>query len=170
MNSALSSFLQSEINSIAGSALKTIDVSVGIDNTTDASGTMHTDYSFKFSKRFFDNRLKIQIGGRVSTGSTYAEGQKNSFFDNVSMEYRLNKDATQYIKLFYTQNSYDWLDGYTSEYGAGFIWRRKLSNFWDIFRFWKKEPQPTMRQPQPTMRPSAAPRDSMAVDTVKVKK
>ena len=170
MNSALSSFLQSEINSIAGSALKTIDVSVGIDNTTDASGTMHTDYSFKFSKRFFDNRLKIQIGGRVSTGSTYAEGQKNSFFDNVSMEYRLNKDATQYIKLFYTQNSYDWLDGYTSEYGAGFIWRRKLSNFWDIFRFWKKEPQPTMRQPQPTMRPSTAPRDSMAVDTVKVKK
>jgi hypothetical protein len=86
------------------------------------------------------------------------------------MEYRLNKDATQYIKLFYTQNSYDWLDGYTSEYGAGFIWRRKLSNFLDIFRFWKKEPQPTMRQPQPTMRPSAAPRDSMAVDTVKVKK
>ena len=170
MNSALSSFLQSEINSIAGSALKTIDVSVGIDNTTDASGTMHTDYSFKFSKRFFDNRLKIQIGGRVSTGSTYAEGQKNSFFDNVSMEYRLNKDATQYIKLFYTQNSYDWLDGYTSEYGAGFIWRRKLSNFLDIFRFWKKEPQPTMRQPQPTMRPSATPRDSMAVDTVKVKK
>jgi hypothetical protein len=170
MNSALSSFLQSEINSIAGSALKTIDVSVGIDNTTDASGTMHTDYSFKFSKRFFDNRLKIQIGGRVSTGSTYAEGQKNSFFDNVSMEYRLNKDATQYIKLFYTQNSYDWLDGYTSEYGAGFIWRRKLSNFLDIFRFWKKEPQPTMRQPQPTMRTSAAPRDSMAVDTVKVKK
>ena len=170
MNSALSSFLQSEINSIAGSALKTIDVSVGIDNTTDASGTMHTDYSFKFSKRFFDNRLKIQIGGRVSTGSTYAEGQKNSFFDNVSMEYRLNKDATQYIKLFYTQNSYDWLDGYTSEYGAGFIWRRKLSNFWDIFRFWKKEPQPTMRQPQPAMRPSATPRDSMAVDTVKVKK
>ena len=106
----------------------------------------------------------------MSTGSKYAEGQKNTFFDNLSMEYRLNKDATQYIKLFYTQNSYDWLDGYTSEYGAGFIWRRKLSNFWDIFRFWKKEPQPTMRQPQPTMRPSATPRDSMAVDTVKVKK
>lgn len=146
MNSALSSFLQSEINNIAGSALKTLDLSVGIDNTTDATGSMHTDYSFKFAKRFFDNRLKVQIGGKVSSGSSDNYGYKQSFFDNVSMEYRLNQDATQYIKLFYKQNSYDWLDGYTNEFGAGFIWRRKFSNFWDIFQPWKKEPQPTMRR------------------------
>jgi len=126
MNSALSSFLQSEINSIAGNALKTLDLSVGVDNSTDATGNMHTDYSFKFSKRFFDNRLKVQIGGKVSSGSSDLPGQKQSFFDNVLMEYRLNQDATQYIKLFYTQNVYDWLDGYTSEYGGGFMWRRKL--------------------------------------------
>ena len=143
MNSALSSFLQSEINHIAGSALKTLDLSVGIDNTTDATGTMHTDYSFKFAKRFLDNRLKVQIGGKVSTGSAI-EGQTNSFFDNVMMEYRLNQDATQFIKVFYKQNAFDWLDGYTNEFGAGFIWRRKMSNFWDIFRPWKKEPQRTM--------------------------
>ena len=70
MNSALSSFLQSEINNITGSALKTLDLSVGLDNTTDASGNMHTDYSFKFSKRLFDNRLKIQLGGKVSSGTS----------------------------------------------------------------------------------------------------
>ena len=171
MNSALSSFLQSEINNIAGSALKTLDLSVGIDNSTDATGYMHTDYSFKFSKRFFNNRLKVQIGGKVSTGSSDIPGQKNSFFDNVSMEYRLNQDATQYVKLFYIQNSYDWLDGYTSEYGGGFIWRRKLSKFWDIFRPWKKEPVPTRRlQPQSTMRPSTMPRDSVKTDTIQVQK
>jgi len=144
MNSALSSFLQSEINNIAGSALKTLDLSVGVDNTTDATGSMHTDYSFKFAKRFLDNRLKVQIGGKVSSGSYDIQGYKQSFFDNVSMEYRLNQDATQYIKVFYKQNSYDWLDGYTNEFGAGFIWRRKFSNFWDIFQPWKKEPQPSM--------------------------
>ena len=60
------------------------------------------------------------------------------------MEYRLNQDATQFIKVFYKQNAFDWLDGYTNEFGAGFIWRRKMSNFWDIFRPWKKEPQRTM--------------------------
>ena len=164
MNSALSSFLQSEINNIAGSALKTLDLSVGIDNSTDASGTMHTDYSFKFAKRFMDNRLKIELGGKVSSGET-AEGQTNSFFDNVTMEYRLNQNATQNVKLFYQQNVYDWLEGYTNMFGAGFVWRRKLDNFWDIFRFSDKKQQPAMTRPQepPTMK-----RDSVATDTTKV--
>ena len=168
MNAALSSFLQSEINNITGSALKTLDLSLGIDNTTDASGTTHTDYSFKFAKRFFDNRLRIEIGGLVSSGSNAALGQKQSFFDNVTMEYRLNQNATQNLKVFYKQNVYDWLEGYTSEYGVGFVWRRKLDNFWDIFRFWHQEPQPTMMRPQsipPTMQ-----RDSVKTDSLKVNK
>ena len=163
MNSALSSFLQSEINSIAGSALKTLDLSVGVDNSTDARGNTHTDYSFKFAKRFLDNRLKVQIGGKVSTGENDFAGQKQSFFDNITMEYRLNQDATQYVKLFYTQNVYDWLDGYTSEYGGGFIWRRKLDNFWDIFRFWKKE-QPLMLRPMQPQKPAL--RDTIQTDSL----
>lgn len=163
MNSALSSFLQSEINSIAGSALKTLDLSVGVDNSTDARGNTHTDYSFKFAKRFLDNRLKVQIGGKVSTGENDFAGQKQSFFDNVTMEYRLNQDATKYVKLFYTQNVYDWLDGYTSEYGGGFIWRRKLDNFWDIFRFWKKE-QPLMLRPMQPQKPAL--RDTIQTDSL----
>lgn len=167
MNSALSSFLQSEINNIAGSALKSLDLSIGIDNTTDASGAMHTDYSFKFAKRFLNNRLRVEIGGKVSSGSNvYAGGQSNSFFDNVSMEYRLNQNATQNVKVFFQQNVYDWLEGYTSMYGVGFVWRRKLDNFWDIFRFWKKEQQPMpMRPMQP--RPLAIQRDSIRTDSIK---
>jgi hypothetical protein len=165
MNAALSSFLQSEINNITGSALKTLDVSIGIDNTTDASGTMHTDYSFKFAKRFLNNRLKIEIGGLVSSGDNTAMGQKQSFFDNVSMEYRLNQNATQNLKMFYKQNVYDWLEGYNSEYGVGFVWRRKLDNFLDIFRFWRKEQQPIPFRPRT---PTEAPRDSIEVKNEKV--
>ena len=166
MNSALSSFLQSEINSIAGSALKTLDLSVGIDNSTDASGNMHTDYSFKFAKRFLNNRLKVEIGGKVSSGNSDLSGQNKSFFDNVTMEYRLNQNATKNIKLFYQQNVYDWLEGYTSMYGAGFVWRRRLDNFWDIIRFWKKEQQPQMQRPRTTTLPSMQ-RDSTKTDSIR---
>ena len=166
MNSALSSFLQSEINNIAGSALKTIDLSVGIDNTTNASGAIQTDYSFKFAKRFFDNRLKIELGGIVSSGANM-QGQKQSFFDNVTMEYRLNQSGTMNAKLFYQQNVYDWLDGYTNMYGGGFVWRRKLSNFWDIFRFWKKEQQPMIPRTQQPLQPGLqTQRDSIKVDSL----
>ncbi len=133
MNAALSSFLQSEINNITAGALKTVDLQLGLDNTTDASGQTRTDYSFRFAKRFWNNRLNVQIGGKVSSGAEL-EGQQQSFFDNVSMEYRLSPTSNQYVKLFYKQNVYDWLEGYTGEYGAGFIWKRKLDKLTDIFR------------------------------------
>ncbi len=133
MNSALSSFLQSEINNITSGALKTVNLQVGLDNSTDATGQTHTDYSFSFAKRFWNNRLNVQIGGKVSTGNE-VEGQNQSFFNNVSMEYRLSATGNQYVKLFYNQNVYDWIDGYTGEYGGGYIWRRKLNSLLDIFR------------------------------------
>ena len=134
MNSALNSFLQSQINGIAGNALRTLDLSFGLDNTTDATGNVRTDYSFKFAKRFWNNRLKIIVGGKLSTGSDVAN-QNETFFNNVQFEYRLNEASTQYLNVFYNRDSYDWLEGNIGEYGGGFIWRRKLQNFKDIFRF-----------------------------------
>jgi hypothetical protein len=155
MNSALSAFLQNEINNIAGSALKTIDISIGVESSVNSSGKEKQDFSFQFSKRLLNNRLKIQIGGLLATGGNTDIGQKQSFFDNVSMEYRLNQEGTQNLKLFYKQNVYDWLEGYTSEYGGGFIWRRKLDRFWDIFRL-KNNVQATnsriMREPRDTIK------------------
>ena len=132
MNTALSSFLSSEISSLTGNALRTMDLSFGMDNSTDATGNTSTDYSFKFAKRFLNNRLKVAVGGKVTTGAEMPQRNK-SFFDNVSLEYRLDDTANKYLSLFYENNSYDWLDGYTQKYGGGFIWRRKLQRFWDIF-------------------------------------
>ena len=138
MNNALSSFLQNEISNITGNALRTIDLSVGLDNTTDATGRTSTNYSFKFAKRFWNNRLKIAVGGKVTTGAE-VPNQDHSFFDNVIFEYRLDDSANKYVTLFYENNVYDWLDGYTQEYGVGFIWRRSLQHIKDIF---KKEEKP----------------------------
>jgi hypothetical protein len=151
MNSALSSFLQNEINNITGHALRTLDLSVGVDNATDAKGNMHTDYSFKFAKRFWNNRVKVTVGGKVSTGSNIPQGNR-SFFDNVSLEYRLDNTANKYVTVFYNNNVYDWLDGYTQQYGGSFIWRRTLQTLGDIFNF---------KSDKPVMPP--APRDSVTV-------
>lgn len=151
MNSALSSYLQTEINNIAGSAMRTmgLDVGMSIDNTMMASGGMHTDYNFRFSKRLWNNRLRVIIGGRVSTGEEVMANRDDTFFDNVELEYRLNQNASQYLRLFYKNNTYDWLEGLIGVYGVGFTWRRKLAHFKDIFRFKSdKEALPTIRPVQ----------------------
>jgi len=135
MNSALSTFLQSEINNITGNALKTLDFTVGLDNTTDATGAMHTDYSFNFAKRFWNNRLTVNVGGKVSTGNETTVTNNNNFLDNVILEYRLSQSSNQYVKLFYKKSTFDYYEGDIGQYGGGFIWKRKLQNFKDIFKF-----------------------------------
>ena len=159
MNSALSSFLNSEINNITGNALRTIDLSFGVDQSLDGTGQTHTDYSFKFAKRFLNNRLKIAVGGKVSSGAELQQRNK-SFFDNVSLEYRLDDTANKYLTLFFQNNSYDWLDGYTQKYGGGFIWRRRIQRFTDIFRFKDPAPQRLMR-PQSLQRSQQTATDSL---------
>ena len=136
MNSALAGFLQTQVNSITGRALSSmgLDISANMESAADANGSLHTDYTFKFSKRLWDNRLRIIMGGRVSTGSEFSE-RNGAFFDNLSLEYRLNKKETKYLKIYYEREAYDWLEGEQEEFGIGFMWRRKLRNFKDIFRF-----------------------------------
>ena len=153
MNNALSSFLNSEINNIAGSAMRSLGLDVGmtVDNSMNAAGGLHTDYNFKFAKRFFNNRLSFSIGGQVSTGAELENASNNdAFFNNVELQYRLNEGASQYIRAFYNNNTYDWLEGLIGEYGVGFMWRRKLSRFSDIFRF-KSD-----KQALPAMKPDTA--------------
>lgn len=154
VNSALSAFLNSQINAISGNALRTLDLSFGMDNTMLGSGQMHTDYSFKFAKRFWNNRLRIVIGGKVSSGAE-VENQNETFFDNVTFEYRLSANSNKYLKFFYDRDSYDWLEGYVEQFGGGFMWRRKLQHFKDIFRFKKEKsiidmfPADTTKQKRP---------------------
>lgn len=138
VSNALSSFLSSQINNISSGALRTLDLSFGMDNTTLGSGQTHTDYSFKFSKRFWNNRLRIVIGGKVSSGAE-VENQNDTFFDNVTFEYRLSPNSNKYLKLFYDRDSYDWLEGYVEQFGGGFMWRKKLQHFKDLFRFKKSK-------------------------------
>lgn len=138
MNSALSTFLQQEINNIAGSALRTLDLSVGLESNTLADGTMSMDYSFKFAKRFWNNRVSVSIGGKISS-KPQSSGRSNSFFDNVEMQYRLSDTSNQYLRLFYKHDVYDYLEGYLDQYGAGYVWKRKLQNISELWKLKKPE-------------------------------
>lgn len=139
---ALNSFLQSEISNIAGSALKTVDVSIGVEDNYAADGTTQgsTDYSFRFAKRFWNNRLSVIIGGRISTGNeAVAEEEGNSFIDDISLEWRLDDSGTRYVKLFHTKNYESILEGEITETGVGLVLRRKVNRLGELFIFRRKE-------------------------------
>ena len=144
MSSALNSFLQSEISSIAGNALRTIDISVGMEDGTASDGSATTDYSFRFAKRLWNNRVSIIIGGKVSTGSN--ANASDSFIDDVSIEYRLDENGTRYIRLYHERNYDSLLDGDVIETGGGIVLRKKVNRFDELFIFRSRKKREQLMQ------------------------
>lgn len=145
MGNALSSFLQSEINNIAGSALKTVDISFGMntyDGNGNAGGGTRTDYSFRFAKRFYNDRIRVILGGRISTGADINNGQAQPFIDNISVEYRLDNSGSRYVKLFHDKNYESLLEGEIIETGGGIVLRRKMMRLKELFNFKKSKVKP----------------------------
>ena len=146
MGAALNSFLNSEISNIAGSALKTVDISFGMDTydeNGDGSGGQRTDYNFSFAKRFWNDRIRVVLGGRISTGENASNSsQTQAFIDNVSIEYRLDASGTRYVKLFHDKNYESLLEGEITETGAGIVLRRKMLHLRELFNFKKNRPKP----------------------------
>ena len=136
-NNALNTFLQNEIQNIAGNALKSVDLSVGVETGTSLAGTQTTDYSFQFAKRFWDDRIRVIIGGRVSAGKN-ADNRAESIINNVSVEYRMNQGATRYLRVFYDRDQQDPLEGQLTKAGLGYSVRKKTDKFGDLFIFWRK--------------------------------
>ena len=62
VSNALNSFIDAKINDIAGTAMKSVSVNVGINDATNAeTGSTYKNYSFSFSKRFWNDRMTLVI-------------------------------------------------------------------------------------------------------------
>lgn len=163
-SNALTAFLQSEIQNIAGSALRTIDLSVGMDQGVGTAGTSTTDYSFQFAKRFWGNRISVIVGGKVSTGGG-ATNTAESFIDNVAVEYRLDKGSSRYVRAFYDRGTHDPFEGQLTKTGVGLVLRRKTNKLGELFIFRNKKDEVPI--PQDTLH-GADGLDNISLDELKV--
>ena len=126
MNTALMSILQSQIDNISRDAFRTVDVSVGIEPLSDGvSGvSTRTDYSFSIAKRLWNNRIRIIIGGSVTTNNERIEDE--AVIDNISIEWRITPVGNQYLRFFYDKNFESILEGEIRETGVGYAYRRRF--------------------------------------------
>ena len=134
VNSTLASVLASQLNSLAGEALDA-EINLGVTDGTNAYG-QGTNYSYSITKRFMNNRISIQMGGRMVTGAA-AAGIRQSFIDNMSLDYQLDQAGTHYLRLFHNKNYENILDGEVIETGMGYVIRRKLNKLGELFKFSK---------------------------------
>lgn len=136
----LNSFIAKELNQWAQNSLRGVDLTFGIDSyddpTAGAEGT-RTDYSYKLSKKFFDNRVQITIGGKVSTGGEDVQNTAENLVDDISLEYQLTRRDNMYLKLFRETNFESILEGEVTETGIGFGVRKKILKLGDLFKITK---------------------------------
>ena len=132
VNGALTSFLASQINSLAGEALDA-EINLGITDGTNAYG-VGTNYSYSITKRLFNNRISVQVGGKMVTGAA-ATGLQQTFIDNMSLDYQLDQAGTHYLRLFHNKNYENLLDGEVIETGIGYVIRRKMNKLSELFKF-----------------------------------
>ena len=142
MGAALNSFLQNEINNLAGS-LKGVDLNFGMESyDEDGDGSKRTDYSFRFAKRFYNDRIRIVLGGRISTGADINQGQAQPFIDNVSIEYRLDPSGTRYVKIFHNKDYESLLEGELTRNRRRYCFTQEDAAHAGTFHFKKNKVKP----------------------------
>lgn len=141
---ALSSLLQNQLNTVAGALLKDTDLSLGVERSDEGG---YNNYTYSFSRRFYNDRLRVIIGGKIQTGGASATRDK-SFIDNASLEYQLDKAGEKYLQLYRKQVTDNLLEGTYAEMGVGFLLRRKLRHLSDL---WRLRPKRTEVAPDTTI-------------------
>ena len=126
MNTALLGFLQAQLDNISRDTFRSVDVSFGIEPLQDGvSGvSTRTDYSYSVAKRFWNDRIRIVIGGSVTTSNERIED--NAIIDNISIEWRIRPNGSQYLRFFYDKNYESLLEGEIRETGVGYVYRKKF--------------------------------------------
>lgn len=138
MGNSLNGLLNSAIQGVTNN-IKAVDINLGVETSDGTNkGNAHTDYSFQVSKRFWNDRFNIIVGGKISTGDNVQQSNQ-TFIDNISVEYRLDNSGTRYIKLFHDKNYDSILDGEITETGIGIVLRKKMSRLVELFIFRKKK-------------------------------
>lgn len=138
-SSTLNSFIEKELNQWTRKYLKNSGLSFGVDsyNQYGSSGqeTQRTDYSYQFSKQFFNDRVSVKIGGRISTDNEPGanSNMEQNLVDDIAVEYVFDKNRSLFLKVFRHTNYESVLDGEVTQTGAGVVWRKSFRKVRDLF-------------------------------------
>ena len=133
----LNAFIQKELNQWAQNNLKGIDLSFGIRSYGDEIFSQHTDYTYRVSKSFYNDRIQIIIGGSYSTGDNSEVNLKENLIDDVTLQYRLTKRENMYLRVFRRSGYESILEGEVIQTGVGFMIRKQLPDGIEEFKLRK---------------------------------
>ena len=164
MEKVLSNVAMSELNNLTGKLLQGTNLSLGMElGGYNQSQLQQTNYTYSFSRRFLNDRIRFVIGGRVASGNL-PTNYEQTFIDNVTFEYRLDEAGQQYVTLFHKRNNDNMLEGVVTETGIGYLVKLKTRRFIDLldprnYMWWQKKKPEKPSEPR-------KPRDRFITDSL----
>ena len=142
---SVSRLLTEQINNMASSLIKGVDINVGIDSEDDySSGSQETrtDLNIGVSKTLLNDRLKVTVGSNFQVEGPQLQGQQtNNIAGDVRLDYSLSRDG-RYAIHAYRRNQYQVsLQGQVVETGLGFVITMDYNRFRELFEAAKEKKQ-----------------------------
>lgn len=131
--SSVSNLISSQLNRLASQLLKGFDFNLGLHayrpGISEGASEITTEVQLGVSKRLFNDRLNVKVGGNVNVGVNSQENQTlTAFTGDFALEYQLTPKKN-YVLRVYRRSDYDALnEGNVSRTGAGISFKKSLPN------------------------------------------
>jgi hypothetical protein len=137
-----SKILSDQLNQLAGSLVKGVDINFDINSQQDYSTGVqqnNTDVNVGVSKKLLNDRLVVNVGTDIGLqGAANSYAQSSSLSGNFSVDYKLSQDGKYTIRA-YRQNDYEEIiEGQVIETGVSFIITLDFDKFKELFEKSKK--------------------------------
>jgi hypothetical protein len=135
--SSASQILTSQMDQLAASLIKGVDVHFDLNNQQDWSTGAEIDYTelnVTLSKQLMDERLRVSVGSAFDVvGSGAPQQAPSNIAGNIGVDYKLSRNG-RYLLRVYRQNQYQAVVlGQVVETGVGFVFTfdyDRLSEIW----------------------------------------
>ncbi len=149
-----SRILTDQLNQLAGSLIKGVDINFGLTSGTDYStgaAANRTDLNVTVSKKLLNDRLRVNVGSNFELEGPSSAGQSSSTpGGDLSVDYQLTKDGRYLIRV-YRLNQYEGvIDGQVIETGVSFILTFDYNKLKELFTGHKAKKQIRKRNRQIT--------------------
>ncbi len=135
---SVSSILADQLNKIAGSLIKGVDINFGINAIDDYStGTEQTktDLTVGLSKSLLNDRIKVTVGSSFGLeGTTNTNQAASTIAGDVAVDYQLSKDGRYKLRAYRKNNYEGVVEGQVIESGLTFIFTIDYDQFKELFQ------------------------------------
>ena len=143
-----SRMLSGQLNALSDKFIKGVDLDLDLESFTDyQSGQAEdrTKLNVRLSQSLFQDRLQVQIGGQVDLegSSASAEQRPSDLVGDMSVEYRLTKNADWRLKAFRRNQPESLVEKQVIVNGISLLFNRDFNSFKELFNRPEKIKNPT---------------------------